>query len=55
MSEGLCPGCGKAILIDVEKYLENNPDRKWDQCCYCGIHFPTHIIIKKEEIKRVIK
>ncbi len=33
--EKKCKNCGKIIIEDWMKYLKENPNQVWLQCCYC--------------------
>lgn len=30
-----CKGCKKKIICDYDKWLEENPNENYTQCCYC--------------------
>lgn len=35
MKEKRCEKCGRIIVEDFERYLEENPEQRWIQCPYC--------------------
>jgi len=32
----ICKRCNKIYIEDYNKWIEENPDAKYIECCYCG-------------------